>query len=148
MKPPAAYGSFLGALRALAGAAVLLACSLPLGAQSGTLRVVRRPEPTTPDWAAGGAAASRSLSADGRWVAFTSSAANIVKGPRYPPWNASQVYLGDRDTGSLRLVSHALGSDESPSNDTGSAATISADGRYVAFTSEATDLVPGQVDTA
>ena len=77
-----------------------------------------------------------SLSADGRYVAFASSASNLD-----PPDNnaASDVFVHDRVTGETERVSvssagaEADGGSDSPS--------ISTDGRYVAFVSAAKNLV-------
>jgi Tol biopolymer transport system component len=71
------------------------------------------------------------ISADGRYVAFTSSADNLVAGDK----NAvDDVFVRDLKTGKTRLVSVSSagvqGSNRSQSD------AISADGRYVVFTSE------------
>ncbi len=90
-----------------------------------------------------------SLSSDGRWVAFQSSAPNLVTG--VADGNASfDTFLRDRLTGTLTLISHAAGRPnvtghtEGPNYALGT--SLSADGRYVVFHSEATNLVPGQTD--
>jgi Tol biopolymer transport system component len=78
-----------------------------------------------------------SISADGRYVAFTSDAHNLVSGPSN---FRTDVYVHDRQTGQTERVSVSssgeLGNDNSLHND------ISADGRYVAFSSFATNLHP------
>ena len=81
------------------------------------------------------------LSADGRFVAFASSATNLVASP-LPTYNVN-VFLFDRSDGSIRLVSHTLGSSAIGGNSLSSGPTISADGETVAFYSFATDLVAG-----
>ena len=79
-----------------------------------------------------------SVSGDGRYVAFTSSASDLVVGDGNA---AEDVYLRDLQTNTTARVSldmnggDPLGSSGDPS--------VSADGRYVAFTSVAGDLVPG-----
>jgi Tol biopolymer transport system component len=97
-----------------------------------------------------------SISADGRYIAFASTATNLsVDGTNSAnPGGTNQVYVYDMDSDSLTLVSHATGS-TAPCNascamdfDTMTAGMvpqnpqISADGRYVVFTSTATDLDP------
>ena len=97
------------------------------------------------DSSAGGVDPRVSLSGDGRWVAFVSEATNLVSsGPLDPP-NTADVFLVDRnkayhDTGRVRRVSLAPGS-VAP-NGASYNPSVSADGRYVAFTSLASNLVP------
>ncbi|MBN2582742.1 MAG: PD40 domain-containing protein, partial [Planctomycetes bacterium] len=69
-----------------------------------------------------------SISADGRFVVFSSYASNLVANDSN---NREDVFVHDRQTGTTELVSVlANGSQFSRSSDCG---TISADGRYVAF---------------
>lgn len=72
-----------------------------------------------------------SISADGSYVAFESAAQNLGmdSGP------ASDVFVANRETGVLELISQAAGGGSCPS--------ISANGRFVAFVSEASTLVAG-----
>ncbi|MFZ1007509.1 MAG: hypothetical protein WAN65_11765, partial [Candidatus Sulfotelmatobacter sp.] len=76
------------------------------------------------------------ISLDGRFVAFASSSTNLVAGA---PGNV-QIYLRDRNTGQTKLVS--IGTDGSPANQGGSSPALSADGRYIAYFSSSTNLVP------
>ncbi len=78
------------------------------------------------------------ISADGRFVAFTSWAANLVPGD-VNGWE--DVFVHDRLTGTTELVSVSTAGGQG-SNRSG-AAVISADGRFVAFRSAAPDLVIG-----
>ena len=80
-----------------------------------------------------------SVSADGRYVAFSSYAGNLVPGDTN---EALDVFVHDCQTGQTTRVSVA--SDGTEGN-AGSydRASISADGRYVAFESRAGNLVPG-----
>jgi Tol biopolymer transport system component len=93
---------------------------------------------------ANGLSAEESISADGRYVAFRSRATNLVTGNSNTgtdPGGASpsDIYVHDRQTGTTELVSVGLGGTQ----DGGSwGPSISSDGRYVAFTSAATTLVP------
>lgn len=85
-------------------------------------------------------AASRELdiSANGRYVAFTSSAAGLVRGDTN---QRADVFVRDRATGVTRRVSLTTGGQQAngPSFDP----AISADGRHVAFVSAAGNLVAG-----
>lgn len=78
------------------------------------------------------------FSADGRFVAFTSEATNLVPGDDGPK---SDVFVHDRQTGTTEAVSV---SDRGESgNERSNYPSISADGRFVAFQSMASNLVPG-----
>ncbi|MGI8683954.1 MAG: TolB family protein [Acidimicrobiales bacterium] len=84
-----------------------------------------------------------SISADGAYVAFHSSATDLVAGDAN---GRADAFLFARATGALTLVSHAAGSATTPANDTSVNPVMSADGAYVAFSSDATNLVAGQTD--
>lgn len=73
---------------------------------------------------------------DGRYVAFTSAADNLVGDDTN---GVTDVFLRDRVAGTTRLVSHSAtnGAANGESGDP----SISADGRYVAFTSAASNIV-------
>jgi hypothetical protein len=84
------------------------------------------------------------ISADGRYVVFTSYATNLVSTGAN---GYAQVYVHDRVTGATELVSvdSAGNTGNKNSGDEGSYISplaISADGRYVAFTSLASNLAP------
>lgn len=82
-----------------------------------------------------------SISADGRFVAFASEAGNLVSGVT---GGLRQAYLRDRLSGT-ELVS--VGFDGiSPANGRTELPVVSADGRFVAFYSQATNLVSGVAD--
>lgn len=81
---------------------------------------------------------SPAISGDGRYVAFASAATDLVAGDGN---GASDVFVRDRTTGTTRRASvDALGGE---ANDRSSFPDLSADGRYVAFASRATNLVAG-----
>jgi Tol biopolymer transport system component len=82
-----------------------------------------------------------SFSADGRFVAFTSFASNIVPGDTN---RSGDIFVRDRLTNTTTLVS--VDSAGNPGNLQSGSPSISADGRFVAFTSEATNLVPGDTN--
>ncbi|GAA1726459.1 IPT/TIG domain-containing protein [Aeromicrobium alkaliterrae] len=85
---------------------------------------------------------SSSVSDDGRWVAFSAAEDNYAIGDQ--PLGMLDVFLRDTLTGSTVLVSRTpLGLS---GNRSSYEPTISADGRFVAFNSFATDLVPGDTN--
>jgi len=90
---------------------------------------------------AAGASQMPSMSADGRYVVFSSDAANLVPDDNN---GCNDVFLHDRLTEGTSRVS--ISSDGTEANGAteawGSMPSISADGRYVAFCSEASNLVP------
>ncbi len=94
-----------------------------------------------------GHSGSPSISADGRYVAFMSLASDLVPGDTNGDWD---IFVHDRQTGATTRVSV----DSSGNQATGTEArgskqpSISADGRYVAFKSNAPDLVPGDTNEA
>jgi Tol biopolymer transport system component len=83
------------------------------------------------------------LSADGRFVAFSSEASNLVPGDTN---DAGDVFVHDRRTGTTARVS--LGSGGVQGNGRSDSPTLSADGRFVAFSSWASNLVPGDTNDA
>jgi Tol biopolymer transport system component len=109
-----------------------------------------RRAPDLPSLSAGGTSAvstspGPSVSANGRWLAFVSDAAALVAG-QDDANGGTDVFLRDTQTGTTVLVSHAAGSPARAANGRSDAPAIDRDGRYVAFESTATDLVPGQQD--
>jgi Tol biopolymer transport system component len=83
-----------------------------------------------------------SISADGRYVAFYSFASNLVSGDTN---QTADVFVRDMVTGVTERVSVA--SDGTQANGLSVEPSISADGRYVAFRSFATNLVSGNTNT-
>lgn len=77
------------------------------------------------------------ITPDGRYVVFTSRATNLVIGD---PNGTYDIFVHDRDTGTTTLASPAH--DGAFGHSWSSGGQISADGRYVAFTAEASNLVP------
>jgi hypothetical protein len=82
-----------------------------------------------------------SISADGRYVTFTSYASDLVAGDTN---GASDVFVYDRDTHQTTRVS--VDSAGGEGNDFSYSPSISADGRYVTFQSNASDLVAGDTN--
>ncbi|WP_156212963.1 TolB family protein [Lentzea aerocolonigenes] len=77
-----------------------------------------------------------SVSADGRYVVFSSLASNLV---RRDTNNVDDVFLKDMRSGSVVRLSERFGRQ---GNDFSLAPSISADGRSVVFSSKATNLTP------
>jgi Tol biopolymer transport system component len=83
----------------------------------------------------------RSISADGRFVVFASAAPDLVAGQADMNGGERDVFLADRVTGTVTLVSHVPGAPATTGNGDSYAPLISADGAFVVFFSDATDLV-------
>ena len=82
-----------------------------------------------------------SISSDGRYVVFHSDATNLVTGDDN---DANDVFLHDRQTGQTTRIS--LANDGTQGNDDSFNGRISANGRYVVFTSGANNLVQGDTN--
>jgi Tol biopolymer transport system component len=87
---------------------------------------------------ADGDSSDPAISANGRWVAFTSAATDLVAGDTL---GFDDVFVHDRKTGKTRRVSIGPGGTEAEGDSSDPA--ISADGRRVAFASQAANLVAG-----
>src|SRR5262245_6271977 len=84
-----------------------------------------------------------SISADGRYVAFQSDATNLVPGDNTLPgttFHPDNVYVKDVKTGAITRLS--VDSNGNLGNGNSFYPHISADGRYVVFASDASNLVP------
>ncbi|MGW3073361.1 TolB family protein [Kitasatospora sp. NPDC001132] len=79
-----------------------------------------------------------SITADHRWVYFSSAADNLVPGPQHPGWD---VYRQDLRTGRTERVTTAA--DGSLGNGSSNDPFVSADGRTVLFGSTSGNLVAG-----
>jgi hypothetical protein len=86
---------------------------------------------------ANGSSLDVSISSDGRFVAFTSTASNLAPGDTNLTWD---VFTHDMSTGVTTRVS--VSSQGVQANDISRRPSISADGRFVAFESQASNLVP------
>ena len=84
-----------------------------------------------------GSSYSPSISSDGRYVAFNSSAANLVAGDTNV---YDDVFVYDRTLDTIERVSISTLGVEAEFG--GFNPSISSDGRYVSFTSESSNLVP------
>jgi Tol biopolymer transport system component len=83
------------------------------------------------------------LSSDGRYVTFYSYATSLVPGDTN---GKADIFVRDRTTGVTTLVSKSTAGVQS--DGTSNSPSISADGRYVAYYSDATTLVSGDINGA
>jgi len=90
-----------------------------------------------------GGSARQSFSANGRFIAFSSYASDLVPGDTNGEYD---VFVHDRLTGKLTRVS--VDSQGVEGNDYSFRPSISGDGRFVAFESGATNFVPGDINNA
>ena len=112
----------------------LLSDVFVLRAGEGMVRASLAPGEAEPN----GASADPDLAAGGELLVFASRADNLVPGDTNA---AEDVFLRDMATGLITLVSAGLGG--APAAGDSSAPAISADGRYVSFSSDAPNLVAG-----
>jgi Tol biopolymer transport system component len=115
-----------------------------------TVRVSVRSDGTEADQAS----AAPSISSDGRYVAFESFATNLVAADGNLLFD---VFVHDRDAdgdgifdeaGELSTVRVSVRSDGTEADQASAAPSISSDGRYVAFVSDATNLVANDTNTS
>jgi len=83
-----------------------------------------------------------SISADGRFVAFDSNSSNLVPGDTN---NSRDIFVRDRLTNTTTRVS--VDSAGNQGNSESYRSSISADGRFVAFDSISSNLVPGDTNS-
>ncbi|SCE66940.1 WD40-like Beta Propeller Repeat [Micromonospora matsumotoense] len=81
------------------------------------------------------------VSADGRYVSFTSEAPNLTPDDTN---DNSDVFVHDRRTGTTSQVSRSTTG--TPGNSASLGQSLSPDGRYVSFASDADNLVPGDTN--
>jgi uncharacterized delta-60 repeat protein len=87
-----------------------------------------------PSWIGG-------VSGNGRYMAFSSRASNLVPND----WNdRSDIFVYDRETRELERVS--ISNDGEEGNGTSDRPTISSDSRYVLYSSLASNMVPGDTN--
>jgi Tol biopolymer transport system component len=94
-----------------------------------------------PSTAINGEALEPSISADGRFIAFTSAATNLVPNDTN---QSTDIFLYDRDLGLTERVS--LNSDGAQGLSDSIDPVISADGRFIVFSSTAPNLVNGDTN--
>jgi Tol biopolymer transport system component len=119
---------------ALAAAAALLA----LPAWAGAAAKTRRASVSSAGASGNLTSADPGISVGGRYVVYVSSASNLVPGDTN---GVADIFVRDMKTGKTRRVSIRSGGGQSDGAST--LPSISGGGRYVAFQSDATNLVPG-----
>ncbi len=127
-------------------AMVMLAvyCMVPLSqAQASSLSITLRAtagmRPTT-DYVSTNKAWARTVSDDGRYSVFTSNSKQLIPGDDIID---EDIFIYDRDARKLEIV---RGNDGQQPGGISFSATISGNGRYVAFFSYSTKLTPEQAD--
>jgi Tol biopolymer transport system component len=103
--------------------------------------ITRRVSVNSNELEGNGASFDPAVSADGRFVAFTSTSFNLVAGDTN---GAQDVFIRDRKVGITRRVS--VNSGGTQGNADSHVPSISGDGSSVAFMSSATNLVPGDTN--
>ena len=88
-----------------------------------------------------GDSSSPSLSAGGRWIAFASDATNLIPDDTN---GVTDIFVHDRQTGETARVSVSTNGEQA--NGRSNFPAISGNGRFVAFQSDATNLVPGDTN--
>lgn len=96
------------------------------------------PLASVPESDAASVSSGRALSADGRFVVFSSSASNLVEGDTN---GVEDIFVRDQWSGAVRRVSVAA--DGTQGDSPSQLPAISANGRYVSFFSQAGTLIPG-----
>ncbi|PKN62225.1 MAG: hypothetical protein CVU57_25645, partial [Deltaproteobacteria bacterium HGW-Deltaproteobacteria-15] len=119
----------------------LVAFFLAPAAQSGAWQVKDRVSVSSDGSEGNGPSSYPRLSADGRYIVFQSGASNLVPGDTN---GSSDIFVHDRQTEATSRVSVSSGG--SAGNGGSFLPSISADGRYVAFESNASNLVPGDTN--
>jgi len=126
--------------RSLLFVAITLAIGLAAGGASAY--VLERVSVASDGQQSNGASYVSAISADGRYVAFDSDASNLVEGDTN---GARDIFRHDRQTGETIRVNVA-GDGAQANGISGYALVISTDGRYVVFTSYASNLVVGDTN--
>src|SRR5689334_4894228 len=112
--------------------------------QTGTTEQVSVASSGVPGNGESGRFSGISISRKGRYVTFASEASNLVPGDTN---DARDVFVRDRQAGTTERVSVGPHGAQAEGGEIGSVhPSISADGRYVAFESDATNLVPGDTN--
>jgi hypothetical protein len=108
-----------------------------------TSKAISRVSVTSSGGQVNGASASPTVSGDGRYVAFEADATNLVSGDTN---NVTDIFVRDRTGNTTTRVSVSTSGGQV--NQASLAPSISADGRYVGFVSDATNLVSGDGNAA
>lgn len=90
---------------------------------------------------ANGKSSEPTISRDGRYIAYYSFASNLVSGDTN---NTADIFLYDNST--KKTIRVNVNDNGQQANKYGDSPSISGDGRYIAFESDATNLVPGDTN--
>lgn len=82
-----------------------------------------------------------SISGDGRFVAFSSNASNLILAPYEDTNHQQDVYIRDLQNEITERISVKGSSDEGDGRSVGYGGNISSDGQYVVFSSDSTNFV-------
>jgi len=115
---------------------VLVTAAL-VGVPAGATTVISRVSVSSTGAQANSLSGWSALSPDGKYVAFSSYASNLVPNDTN---GTEDIFVRDRQLGTTSRVSVSSGETQATGGDSYNA-SISADGRYVTFQSFATDLV-------
>jgi Tol biopolymer transport system component len=86
------------------------------------------------------------ISANGRYVAFVSYATNLDPADNDPDLASAQIFVRDLQTNTTTLVSRANGAAGAMPNADAGGQAISSDGRYVVFSTSASNLTSDDTD--
>ena len=134
-------GGAPGGKRRGVGLASLLVGAVGLCATPGAAQSTERVSVSTGGAGANDGSLAPAISSDGRYVAYASQADNLVSGDTNGAWD---VFVHDRQTGTTTRVSLGVGGAQG--NDGSASPVLTPDGRYLAFCSEATNLVAGDTN--
>jgi hypothetical protein len=116
----------------------------PAAATAGVIQLITVGTDGSP--ANGNSLVGPSVNSDGRYVAFQSAATNLVSGPAS---GYQDIYLRDTCLGASAppncmpsTIRISVTYDGSPTNGHSRDSSVSSDGRFVAFDSQATDILP------
>src|SRR6266567_6273337 len=125
--------------------AIALLLALPITVNGESPYIIARVSVNSSGIEGNGPSVGASISGDGRLVAFHSYATNL-----HPDDTDSiiDIFLHDRQSGETALISRASGVNGAKGNGDSTGAQISADDRFVAFGSLATNLHPDDTDDA
>jgi Tol biopolymer transport system component len=131
--------------RVIIACAVLTLAAGPAlaGAATDDTGLVSRADGLAGEAANGSTQAHPAVSADGRFVAFASAAANLSS---FDNDTVKNLFLRDTQAGTTTLISRASGVDGAAADADSLRPSISSDGRYVTFSSAATNLSDEDVD--
>jgi Tol biopolymer transport system component len=131
-------------------AALLVACLAVLAAIAGVALATTGAQTKRSSLSSSGAqgngySVSPGMSPDGRLVVFTSASSNLVSGDTN---GQPDIFVRDRQTHKTTRVSVSSSGAQGDGISSAYPPTISSDGRYVTFTSDATNLVTGDTNGA